>query len=168
MDQKIRTLAFRRILFRIAASRLGLWLSPRVLPGSDRFLLRVSGNRYSATAWLAGLQVVMVRTTGARSGAPRTQPLIPFPIGNRLGLIASNWGGKHHPAWYYNVLAHPEVQVERGRGSEHFLAHEATGEEREEFWRQAVRRYPGYALYQKRAGGRKIRVIVLTPKEKIP
>ena len=113
MKKKIGISPWQHLLFRIASSRPGLWLSPRVLPPSDRFLLRLSGNRYSATAWLAGLQVVTVTTRGARSGVPRPQPLIPFRIGDRFGLIASNWGGKHHPAWYYNIRANPEVQKGR-------------------------------------------------------
>jgi deazaflavin-dependent oxidoreductase (nitroreductase family) len=75
----------------------------------DRPVLRLSRGRYSLTRLLAGLPVVTVTTIGAKSGQPRSLPLVALPDGEHVILIASNYGQKHHPAWYYNLRAHPEV-----------------------------------------------------------
>ena len=84
--------------------------------------------------------------------------------GERVVLIASNFGRAHHPAWYHNLRANPVATLSvRGRENT-YIAREAAGIEREDYWRQAVELYAGYAAYQKRTGGRKIPIMVLTPK----
>jgi deazaflavin-dependent oxidoreductase (nitroreductase family) len=68
----------------------------------------------------------LLTTTGARTGRTRTVPLLYLADGDRLILVASNGSRPHHPAWYYNLKAHPQVQVAiRGR-SRTYLAHEAS------------------------------------------
>ncbi len=100
---------------------------------------------------LAGLPVVMVTTIGAKSGQPRSLPLVAIPDGENVILIASNFGQKHHPAWYYNLRAHPEVQLTYEGQTVAYTARETTGEERERCWQRAVDLYSGYPLYERRA-----------------
>lgn len=131
----------------------------------DRFVLRVSGERTTATCLLTGLPVVWVTTIGARSGEQRTTPLLSLQDGERLVLIATSFGRSRNPGWYYNIKANPNVNVSFNGCSGTYVAREVTGEERESYWRQAVSLYPGYGAYKERAGERLIPVIVLTPEE---
>ncbi len=130
----------------------------------DGLAYSLSGGRTSVTAVGAGLPVVMLMTRGAKSGKLRTVPLVGIPDGNNLILIASNFGGKSHPAWYFNLRAYPEVTAIVDGRTGQYLARVAEGEERERYWQRAVELYVGYAAYKKRAAGREIPVVVLTPK----
>ncbi len=148
----------------ITATRLVAWVLARSLHQIDAVIIKFTKGRISATESLTGLPVVMLCTTGARTGKPRTVPLLALQDKNTLILIASNLGQSHHPAWYYNLCANPEVTVSRGGHSETYFACEATGTEREYYWNQAVDHYHGYDAYKSRTRGRKIPVIVLTPR----
>lgn len=155
----------QRVIKRLAAMRAMGWVLIPLLHRLDKVIMQWSRGRSSATSLLTGLPLVLLTTTGAKSGQPRTIPVTPTPDGDRLILIASNWGQKHHPAWYLNLKAHPEVTVAyRGR-SYHYTAHELNGPERNTAWQKAVARYPGYERYRGRTGGRVIPVVVLTKKE---
>jgi deazaflavin-dependent oxidoreductase (nitroreductase family) len=91
-------------------------------------------------------------------------PLAYVSRGDDLILIASKGGHPRHPSWYHNLRAHPEAIVEiRGR-REKVVAREADGAERADLWERAVAFYPGYAAYQRRAGSRRIPVVVLSRK----
>ncbi len=153
----------QRFLHVIPKSRPGAWLFARTLHHLDRPIQRLSGGRQSLTHLLAGLPVVTVTTLGAKSGQPRSLPLVAVPDGENVILIASNFGQKHHPAWYYNLRAHPEVQLTYEGQTVTYLACETDGAERERCWQRAVALYSGYALYKERAGQRKIGVFLLTP-----
>lgn len=115
------------------------------------------------TSILAGLQIVVLSTTGAKSGKPRTTPLAALFDGDKIVLIASDFGNPRHPAWYYNLRANPEVKVSVYGQEGKFLAHEAVGDERERYWEMAVTSYRGYEKYAQQAGERTIPVMVLTP-----
>ena len=88
-------------------------------------------------------------------------PLVAFPDGDNLFVIASNWGRSHHPGWYYNLSANPEATITIQGQTTKYVAHEAAGDERERCWRTAVDNYAGYAAYERRAGNRTIPVMVL-------
>lgn len=137
-----------------------VWLASRTLHHLDSFVIRRTGGKHSATAYFSGLPIVTLTTTGARSDKKRSVPLIAIPDGDNLIFIASNWGQGHHPAWYYNMRAHPKVEISRDAWSRDFIAHEATGAEREGYWHLAVAAYPGYAAYARRAANRTIPVMV--------
>lgn len=155
----------QRVIKRWAATRVMGWGLARLMHRLDKVVVRLTRGRTSATALLVGLPLVMLTTTGAKSGQPRTIPITPAPDGDRLILIASNWGQKHHPAWYLNLKAHPEVTVTyRGR-SHRYIARELTGAERDTAWQKAVSRYAGYEAYRGRTGGREIPVVELVPKK---
>ncbi|MEZ4592497.1 MAG: nitroreductase family deazaflavin-dependent oxidoreductase [Chloroflexota bacterium] len=153
----------QKINTRIAMSAVGAQISARVMHHLDKLVLRVSNGRSTAASLLTGLQILSLTTTGAKSGLPRTMPLVAVPFGdNQLVIIASNWGQQKNPAWYYNILAHPEVTVTQDGRSQTYLARETEGEERAACWQTAVETYPGYPAYERRTN-RRIPVILLTP-----
>ena len=155
--------AFQRSLQPVMRANASGWILARMLHHLDRPVLRLSRGRYSVTSMLAGLPVVMVTTTGAKSGLPRSLPLVAIPDGENVILIASNFGQKHHPAWYHNSRAHPEVHLTYAGRTVAYTARETTGDERERCWRRAADLYSGYPLYERRAAGRHIPVMLLVP-----
>ena len=158
--------AFQRGLQPILRAKASSWFLARTLHHFDRPVLRLSRGRYSVTSLLAGLPVVTVTTIGAKSGQPRSLPLIAVPDGSDVILIASNFGQKHHPAWYYNLHANPEVQLTFEGRTVVYTAFETSGEERARCWQRAVDLYSGYARYKVRASHRHIGVFLLTPRAK--
>ena len=78
-------------------------------------------------------------------------------------LIASFYGSKHHPAWYYNLKANPHVEIRYGDHSHRYTARQIEGEQRTYYWNLAAAQYRGYSLYKKRAGYREIPVMILEP-----
>lgn len=156
----------QRAVHVITRTRAGSWVFARTLHHFDRPVLRLSRGRYSLTSLFTGLPVVIVTTIGAKSGQPRSLPLVALPDGENVILIASNFGQKHHPAWYYNLQAHPEVQLTYEGKTVTYAARETSGEERERCWQRAVDLYSGYAAYKQRAEQRQIGVFMLTPQAK--
>ncbi|MCB8938343.1 MAG: nitroreductase family deazaflavin-dependent oxidoreductase [Ardenticatenaceae bacterium] len=153
----------QKINTRIAMSAVGAQIMARVMHHLDKLVLKVSNGRSTATTFLAGLQILNLTTIGAKSGQPRTVPLLAVPFKNeQLVLIASNWGQQKNPAWYYNICANPEVTVTRNGRSQTYLARETEGDERAACWQTAVETYPGYPAYERRTS-RRIPVILLTP-----
>jgi F420H(2)-dependent quinone reductase len=94
--------------------------------------------------------VVLVTTTGRRSGQPRTVPLMAFPDSGRIVLVASNGGQDKHPAWYLNALANPAITVRRGDDTHVMRARVATAAEKAELWPRVVEWWDRYATYQHR------------------
>lgn len=135
----------------------------RTLHRLDGPVLRWSDGRFSAASLVAGLPVINLTATGARTGQPRTVPLIAIPDGRCLILVASNWGRPKHPSWYYNLRANPNVGVTVGGQTAVWTARELDGAERDAAWARAVALYPGYAFYAERNGGLRIPVIRLEP-----
>jgi len=155
---------YHRIVIRAGASRVGALLLSHTLHRIDLPVILLSKGRRSVANTATGLPIVTLTMRGATTGKLHTTPLIGMPDGGNVVVIASSWGRQHHPAWYNNLRANPEVTLSAKGSSGTYLAHEATGEEREEYWRRAVDLYYGYKFYQQRTSGRKIPVIVLTPK----
>ena len=154
---------FNRAMKRIAASRLGIWVLSHSLNYFDRLVAKLA-HTSSATV-LAGLPVLQVTTRPSAAGTPHTVPLVSVPMGDEVILIASNWGKASHPVWYTNLRAYPTVEVSyRGEIGE-YTARELDGPQRTECWRRAVDVYPGFDAYQRRAGERRIPVVLLAPKQ---
>lgn len=109
---------------------------------------------------LAERPLVLLTTTGARSGQPRTTPLMYIRDGARLLVIASNMGAPNHPAWYHNLVAHPEVTVEADGETFEATASVAAGAERERLWGAIVSRAAFFAEHQAKID-RQIPVVVL-------
>jgi deazaflavin-dependent oxidoreductase (nitroreductase family) len=156
--------AFQRFVQNFASSRPGAWFGSRVLHQLDRGIFRLSGGRKTLTSYLSGLPMVVLTTTGARSGLKRTTPLV--AIRKRtddtcFALVASNWGQDHHPGWYHNLKANPVVTCTIHGVSRVYRAHEASGQEYDAYWQCASQVYFGYTLYKRRVGDRRIPIMVL-------
>ncbi len=150
----------QRAVRRLIATRPVTWVLARTVHHIDAAVFRASGGRTTASATLTGLPLITLTTTGARSGQPRSVPLVGIPDGERLILIASNWGQAKHPAWYHNIKANPAVTVSHGGETRPYTARELAGEERAAAFARAAALYPGYDGYAKRAG-REIPVVGL-------
>jgi deazaflavin-dependent oxidoreductase (nitroreductase family) len=151
----------QRFLRRFAASGPGSWLFARVLHHIDRPVYRLTGGRHTFAAMVSGLPVVMLTTTGARSGLARTVPVLGLPTPDGLAVIASNYGQAHHPAWYHNLRADPTGEIVVDGRRHRFRAVEAQGERRDRIWEQGLRVYPGWSQYERRASNRRIAVFVV-------
>ncbi|RLV71242.1 Hemerythrin HHE cation binding domain-containing protein [Streptomyces sp. CBMAI 2042] len=118
----------------------------------------------------AGSDLLLLTTTGARTGRPHTTPLGHVRDGERVLVVGSNLGAPHHPDWYHNLLAHPAVQVELGDQEFETIAVPAEGATRDELFARVVAEAPGYAEYQA-ATDRVLPVVVLhlpDPQEPAP
>jgi deazaflavin-dependent oxidoreductase (nitroreductase family) len=109
------------------------------------------------------LEQVLLTTTGRTTGEPRTTPLAVTVVGDRLVLVASDGGADRDPGWYRNLVAHPDVVVQRGAARHPMRARTATGDERGELWSAVVANNPGYAAYQAKTE-RQIPVVVCEPR----
>lgn len=107
--------------------------------------------------------MVLLTTTGAKTGLSRTTPVLGIIDGDRLVVIAANFGSQQHPAWYHNLRAHPEVSVTVDGVSRPYEAHQLAGRERERQFQVAVQLNPGWPRYRTWAGEREIPVIRLDP-----
>ena len=108
---------------------------------------RVGGN-------FEGAPLLLLHTTGAKTGAERVNPMMYLDIDGRRFVFASKAGHPTHPAWYHNLLANPTVSVETGTGSGietyEATAEAVTGDERDRIYAEQARRYPGFAEYQEK------------------
>jgi deazaflavin-dependent oxidoreductase (nitroreductase family) len=156
---------WQSLIRRLSMTRGVIWLSKHLLPHLDRGLLRLTNNRYSVMEILTGLPTVTLTTIGAKSGRPRTVPLVGMEDGEKVILIASNFGQARFPAWYHNLRANPNATVMLRGKEAPYVAREASPAEWERYWSMAVDLYPGYANYRKTAADRHIPIMILTPKE---
>ena len=113
----------------------------------------VLGLTRGKVGWQAsGMPVVELTTTGARSGAPR-RVMLTSPYQDEAGtiVVASRGGDDHHPAWYHNLVAHPEVSASIGGVPARTMTATVVGpEERERLWADITARHRNYAGYQKK------------------
>ncbi|OBG26775.1 nitroreductase family deazaflavin-dependent oxidoreductase [Mycobacterium sp. 852002-51057_SCH5723018] len=154
--------AFHRMMRTVAATKVGVALLRPSAHHLDKALTKVTGGRISFAEIVSGAPAVMLTTRGAKSGEPRTVALYGIPHPEGLALIASNFGSPKHPAWYYNLKAHPEAEVAVGRDTWHATARLATPSEREEIWAKGLEIYPGWRKYETRAGNRHIEAFILS------
>ena len=117
-------------------------------------------NRGKSGGPMEGRALLLLTTTGAKSGQLRTTPMMYIPDGDRLLVIASNAGAPIHPDWYHNLVAYPEVTVEVGNEIFEAIAIVAEGPERQRLWTRIVELYPFFADHQAKVT-RQIPVIVL-------
>jgi deazaflavin-dependent oxidoreductase (nitroreductase family) len=153
----------QKVLRRFAASGPGSWLFARIMHHVDRPVHRLTRGRHTLASLLAGIPVVMLTTTGAKSGQPRTVPVLGIPMQDGVAIIASNFGQDRHPAWYHNLRAHPDAEVVVDGTHRRVRAVEADDERRAQIWQQGLRIYPGFDQYERRAAHRRITVFVLEP-----
>lgn len=117
---------------------------------------RVGGN-------FEGAPILLLHTTGAKSNLERVSPMMYQDLGeDRVAVFASKAGADTHPAWYHNLVAHPDVTVEIGSETRGFRARIAEGAERGPIWERQKAEYPGFAGYEA-STDRVIPVVVLEP-----
>jgi deazaflavin-dependent oxidoreductase (nitroreductase family) len=113
---------------------------------------------------MKGRPLLLLTTIGAKSGQPRTTPVMYISDGDNLLVIASNAGAAAHPDWYHNLVAHPEVTVEVGSETFEAIAIVTEGSERQTLWDRVVAQYPFFADHQTKTP-RQIPVIMLRRKQ---
>jgi deazaflavin-dependent oxidoreductase (nitroreductase family) len=150
----------KRVVANFAVSRAGFLYLRHISRHVDPFLHRISGGRVST---VIATPVVLLTTTGAKSGLSRTTALVYFTDADRVVLMASNYGAKRHPAWYHNLKANPEAELSARGYKGAYTATEATGAERERLWALAKGFVKNYGAYETTAGERQIPVMVLSP-----
>ncbi len=106
--------------------------------------------------------VLLLTTTGRRSGKPRTQPLLFTRQGDAYAVIASKGGAPAHPLWYLNLKENPAAEITVGAETHKVRARDAEGDERERLWRVLADQYSGYDKYARKTS-RRIPVVVLEP-----
>ncbi len=111
-----------------------------------------------------GKPLLLLHTTGAKSGEERINPVAYTKDGDKLVVIASKGGAPTHPDWYHNIVAHPQVTVEVGTEKIDAVAAVAKEPERRRLYDEMIKVMPGFADYEKKTT-RSIPVIVLTPKK---
>ncbi len=132
----------------------------KVISVTHIFWYRLTGGALGAR--LAGRPMLLLTTTGRKSGRSRTTPLQYFEDGGNMIVIASNGGNTWHPAWWLNLERNPEAEVQVRSDKRQVTAERAEGEERERLWEAAVETYSGYEGYQ-RTTKREIPVVILRP-----
>ncbi len=115
-----------------------------------RVVYRAGGGRVGGRVW--GLSILLLTTTGRKTGRSRTTPLCFLPDGANLVVVASNGGQRRLPAWWLNLLENPEATVEVGRSRRAVVARPAAPEERVRLWAEITAIAPGYLRYERRAG----------------
>lgn len=153
--------AAQRLVQQCASTRIGAWTFARSAPYLDRALLRLTHGRTTMAAVVAGIPVIMVTSTGRRSGEARTSPLLGVPMRDDLALVGTNFGQASLPAWYLNLTADRHGTVTYADRSVPVIAREAAGDEWDAVMRTAASIYPGYDAYRARIAGRDIPVLVL-------
>ena len=135
------------------------WLQDAFI-ASHKFVFRATGGAIGSR--LAGIQHLLLTTTGRRTGLPREHPLACFEQDGKLLIVASKGGADEHPAWYLNLVDEPRVEVHHRGERARRLARTALPEERAALWPELVRQNRMYGTYERRTT-REIPVVVLDP-----
>lgn len=146
----------------IAATRAGAWFFARTTHHVDRVLLRASRGRVTLPGIAAGIPVLSVTTTGARTGQRRSVPLLGVPAGEDIAVLGTRFGQSRNPGWYHNMRADPRVEVTYRGKTVRAVAREAGDEERQAIWDQGRMIYVGYQAYANRIKNRQIHIMILT------
>jgi deazaflavin-dependent oxidoreductase (nitroreductase family) len=149
--------AFQRLVVRAAGTAPGARVFARVAPPLDRIVFKATRGRATLASWMAGIPVVMLTTTGKRSGRRIGTPILAVPEGDSLVMVGSNFGQAQHPSWVHNLRADPRAWVD-GR---EVTAEEVEGPERDRLMALAREVYPGFPAYVRRAAPRRIAVMRL-------
>jgi len=139
---------------------LGDLATTRLFYAVHRLIYRLSGGRIFIRS--LGCPVILLTTTGRKSGEPRTAPIFGFPEGQSIVVVPSNAGKERYPSWYLNLRANPQAQVQLGRQVRQLKAREATPEECERLWPILIHRYGGFEFYRQRTE-RHIPILILDP-----
>lgn len=120
----------------------------KAMSATHRGVYRLTGGAIGGR--VAGVSILLLTTTGRKTGMERTTPLMYIPDGDRLVIVASKGGSSTHPAWFNNLKANPRIKVQVGRDRRGATAREANPEERARLWEQVTAAWSGYSEYQKK------------------
>lgn len=130
----------------------------RLITSANVLLLQISRGRLGNS--FLGVPLLLVTTTGRKSGQPRTRPLYYLDAGDRLVLVASNAGTENDPAWLLNIQANPEVSVEFGGQISTMIARVASAEEKADYWPQLTQLFPKWQMMEARSQ-RQFKIVLL-------
>ena len=128
----------------------------------NTWLYRASGGKVGGRA--AGAPVMLLTTTGRKSGQPRTAPLLYLEDNGNIVVVASQGGMPKDPLWFKNLEANPKAEIEIGQEKRQVNARRATDGEKAALWPKLTALYAGFDLYQSRTD-RNIPVVILSPGE---
>jgi deazaflavin-dependent oxidoreductase (nitroreductase family) len=111
---------------------------------------------------MRGMPVIVITSRGAKSGKVRKTPVMRVEHEGKYAAVASLGGAPKHPVWYFNLVAHPAIEVQDGPVKQDMTARELSGDEKADWWQRAVAAFPDYAAYQRKTA-REIPVFVLEP-----
>lgn len=153
--------AFQRGFQRFASLRPVAWLFRHSAHHLDRATAKLTGGR-TLSSMLAGIPEIMLTTTGARSGEPRTVPLVGLNVDGDIAIVGTRFGSEQHPGWYHNLMKDPHAEVEVNGTRTPVVARSVPdGPEYDRIMALADSVYAGYAKYRVRIKGRRIPVFVL-------
>ena len=163
MESYRQSRLFHRLVRRTATTRPTAKIYGVIQQPVDRLVYRLTGGATTASSWLAGVEIAMLTTTGAKTGLPRTLPVLGLPDGDDTVLIASNFGRPRHPSWYHNLRANPHATIVVEGISREVVAQELSGPERERGYRRGEEIFPTFTHYRRWTAGRQIPVLRLKP-----
>jgi deazaflavin-dependent oxidoreductase (nitroreductase family) len=134
----------------------------RVMSAVNTWIYRLSGGRIGAK-WMYGAPILLLTTTGRKSGEKRTAPLLFLEDGERVVIVGSQGGMSKDPQWVKNIDADGNVEIEIGSRKRAMRARRGSKEEKAQYWPALCKMYPDYADYQARTL-RDIPVLILDPR----
>jgi deazaflavin-dependent oxidoreductase (nitroreductase family) len=143
--------AVRAVVAPLTRTRAFRWAAPRAMPPVERAIAALTGRSIQLSALL--VPSLILTTTGAKSGQPRDSVLMYTADGEGRAIVAgTSFAREQHPAWTYNLLAHPEAVISvRGRRYA-VRASIIDGDAREQAWRRIESQWPGYRAYERESG----------------
>lgn len=133
----------------------------RVFSSLNEKIYRWTGGRLMGK--LAGRDICLITMTGAKSGKTRVVPLMYVPYREGVIIVASQGGAPKNPAWFNNLVVHPDIEVQYKRKKMQLRARRADAEEKQAVWPTCCEYYPDYELYQQRTD-RDIPVFICEPR----
>ena len=127
---------------------------------NDKIIAEFRTNDGKVGGQFAGAPLLLLHSTGARTGAERVSPMMYRAVGDSWAVFASKAGADTNPDWYHNLLAHPRARIEVGTDTIDVIARVADDEERAPIWAEQKADYPGFAGYELKTD-RQIPVVIL-------
>ena len=152
---------WKRIIFGVSSTRFGAALMKVSSVHIDPFLFKITGGRFTSIGPPVIPQLLLT-TTGRKSGHKREAQLVYTDIDGVIHIVASNFGGKSHPAWSYNLDSDPNATMQIKRHPIPVRAELLNDDEKESVWERLVDNIPNYKVYRKRTD-RNIKVYRLLP-----
>lgn len=146
------------------ANKRGVYMGRRSTKLHVALYRRSSGRLGANLPGWPDARIALVNHVGAKSGVKRTSPLMYQEDGDAVVVVASKAGQPTNPAWFHNLMANPDTEIQIGSEVRRVRARRATDQERYRLWPMLVASYPGYDFYRRNAKGRKIPIVILDPR----